>query len=296
MPGTRLIQQFALCALLAAASFGATPVARVIGTEAIDVDGITTPARTYAPVKPGNRITTHRGAAVLQFRDGSSVAVQPNSAVAVEGTGDAPQVRIAHGTATYTLAPTSRLRIVDSRGETVNRVLENALPVNAAGSNLRERLPVDAAVMYRGSSRQPGGVAPASPIAVGQFTSGGVFRATGGTTAQVITPTGITLNLTLENGVYKVSSVTQVWTDANGVSHTVTSSSGALIGTTVGGVTTTTPGGTSVSITFTRPDGTTMTPQDARDAVRDTIRTAPGGGTAPPPSGVTSGTFSGSGN
>src|SRR5690242_17438043 len=116
MFGLKLARSLSAFSLAAAVSFGATPVARVIGTDSIEVDGITAPARNYTPLQVGSRVSTKRGAAVLQFRDGSSVSMQANSVVSLEGDAGAVQVRIVNGSVIYSISSSSRLRVVDSKG------------------------------------------------------------------------------------------------------------------------------------------------------------------------------------
>ena len=76
----------------AAALFGASPVAQVIGTESITVAGISAPARNFVPLAPGDDVATQNGTAVVQFRDGSNVTLQSNSVLRVEGQAGSPVV------------------------------------------------------------------------------------------------------------------------------------------------------------------------------------------------------------
>ena len=63
---------------IALLSFAAAPVARVISTEPVNVDGIVAPARNFVPLAVGNEVTTDRASAVVQFPDGSAVTLQPH--------------------------------------------------------------------------------------------------------------------------------------------------------------------------------------------------------------------------
>src|SRR4051794_19380157 len=123
MQVSKMTRKLAVLTLAATASFGATPVARVIGAQPVEVDGITVPRGNYSPVSLGSAVTTNSGVAVVQFRDGSNVALEPNSSMKIEGDAAAPQVRVTHGLATYTLSTKSHLTIVNSRGEVLNRLL-----------------------------------------------------------------------------------------------------------------------------------------------------------------------------
>src|SRR5579883_1292344 len=116
------------CAISAGLSFGATAVARVISTDPVDVDGITMPARNFAPVAIGDEVATQAGSAVVQFKDGSDVVVQPKSRIRIEGKPAKLQVRVLTGSARTDLVPASRLQLIDSKGQTIANVLTVALP------------------------------------------------------------------------------------------------------------------------------------------------------------------------
>jgi hypothetical protein len=302
---------YSVCAMV---MIGATPVARVIGTEPVDVDGIAAPARNFVPVAVGNEITTQAGSAVVQFRDGSNVVLQPNSQLRIEGPAARPQVHVTRGSATYDLAGTSKLRIVDSKGETISRVLDNALPDPVSPLN-RPESPLAEAVVYRATaaSRQSGFVAPLASVSVGQFVSGGTaVNAAGAATLQIVMPNGLTINLAATvdpiTGVttYTVASIQQTITNpVTGQAVTVTVTSGSLIGATVGGIAPSTQTGTSVDLTFTLPGQTTpMTSADASTSVQTGVQTAvntaiqngqlPAGTVVPPPGPIQTGQFSGS--
>jgi len=273
--------------------FGAAPVARVISTESVDVDGIAAPARNFTPVAVGDYVTTQNGAAVLQFRDGSSVSIQPNSQIRVEGQPSGPKVRVVSGTVGYALSPASRLRVLNSKGETISRVLDSALPDATAA--VQRNLAVEAAVVYRKSGLQTGGMAPNAAIAVGQFT-GSVFYSSG-TVTTIKTPSGLTINLTATTvgGVttYTVASITQTVTTTGGATQTLTVSDPSLIGATVGGITSGTTSGSSVTVTFTAPGSTTPIPTttvltNLNTGITTAVTTQAPGATVPTPVQTTS--------
>jgi hypothetical protein len=66
---------------------GTKPVARVISADAFDVDGITSPARNYVPAGIGGEVSTRSATAVIQFSNGVSVVLQPNSQLKICGGG-----------------------------------------------------------------------------------------------------------------------------------------------------------------------------------------------------------------
>ncbi|MGD0499006.1 MAG: hypothetical protein ABSC23_11280 [Bryobacteraceae bacterium] len=296
----------------ATAVFGAAPVAQVIGTESIDVAGIAAPARNFVPMSVGDDVATHGGAAVVQFRDGSNVTLQPNSTLRVEGQAGSPVVRVVQGSASYDLAPYSNLRVLNSRGETINQVLDNALPAPAqlgSGSPLTD--PLAAAAIAR-ASRQPGVVVPTDSVVTGRFqVVGGPTAGAAPTTAQVILPNGQILNLTATTNAgvttYTVASVQEV---VGGVTVTTTTDASGLIGATVGGVSGITPNNTQVSVTFTpaptvaNPNPQPLTPTQAQQAIQADVTAAvntaitnkqlPAGTTAPAVSPVSTAQFSSS--
>lgn len=296
----------AVLTLSAGVALAAPPVARVIGAQALDVDGIPVPQGNPTPVSIGSEVATKSGVAVLQFRDGSSVAVQPNSAVRLEGQAASPQVRIVRGTAAYSITAKSRLKIVDSKGETLNRLLEHAMP--QAGLSADPGMQIDAAAMYRAGNRGPGGVAPTTAIAIGQFTGAGVFHAqAGGTSAAILTPSGMRIGLTAQpNGTYVISSVTVTVTLPSGQTAPVSLPASAisqLIGATVQGVNTGTAAGSAVEIQVVPAQGgnpissgqiTQILQTGANTAVQAGINngTLPNGTTPPTPTPIKTGNFS----
>lgn len=195
---------------LAAASFlafGATPVARVVGDQPIDVDGITAPARNFVPVSLGGQISTSHGTAVVQFTDGTSVTLQPNTQLRIEGQPGSPSLRVVRGSAQYKLGQGSRVRMGGSKGETLNKVLDDAI----LGANVATAPngPVAQAVMYRADANRSGILLPSSPVSSGNFApgsgSGSTFgkfslSAAGDGSGRVCGPTGT---------CYTISNVTQ---------------------------------------------------------------------------------------
>ncbi len=294
------------CAISAGVSFGATAVARVISTDSVDVDGITMPARNFAPVAIGDEVATQGSSAVVQFKDGSDVVLQPKSRVRIEGKTNKLQVRILQGSAHTDLVPASRVQLVDSKGQTITTVITASLPdANTAAALMRPGSPL-APVLFTGASKQPGTILPTNAIAVGQFSGAGTFAAGPGNTATITTPAGLTLNLTLgPNGTYTISSISSTVTLPNGTTTTVTVTSSPLIGASVSGATSSTSSGTSVNIQITEPGSTTpLTPTQASQQVQTSITNTvnqqvqsgqlPTGTQPPSPSPVTTGQFSGS--
>ena len=256
------------------------------------------PARNYVPVAAGDEVATQNGAAVIQFRDGSNVTLPPNSKVRIEGQPSKPVVHVMKGSVSYNLAPSSRIRVLNTRDELVSAPAISS-SVNPANP---QYAPLAAGVVY--GSRQTGlavAVAPDAPTVTGSFVSGGnqpaggTGRAFSGTldagtqpgTAQIITP-GFTFNLTVTmttnptTGVvtdtYTVASVqaTVATTSAglSGPTATVTvgaSSGSSLIGASV--ALTTIPSTGDVTFTITPTNGTTVTASTITTAVQQQVNT-----------------------
>lgn len=298
--------------------FGATPIARVISADTVDVSGIAAPARNFAVVAVGDEVTTKGTPATLQFRDGTSITLHQNSRLRVEGPAGQPTVRMVKGTAAYNLAPASNLRIVNTRGELLNQILDNGLSTGMSrGNPLTD--PMSAGLIYRSPSGKQTGVAvPSGSITVGQFSSN-VIPGTGFSGPQIQLPSGIVLNLTATtvNGVttYTVASISlpvTVTSTVNGVtttttlpntfatinSGTATGQSSAvsaavqqLIGAQVGGVSSISTG-SSVALTLTTSSGTalsaTQIQSDLNAAAPAALTNAVNSGAVPkPPPGST---------
>jgi hypothetical protein len=212
----------ALSAILAAAvsAFGAAPVARVISNDAIEVDGITAPARNFMPVSLGGEITTHGAPATIQFPDGTSVSIQPNSQLRVDGLAGHPEVRMIRGAAQFNLKTSAAARAVAGARYAANKVADSATLQASAMSSPTS--PVSEALMARATSGGAVQITPVSPIMTGGFTSGaaltGVFKiSVGGGGPSILLPSGLTMNLTpsttIVNGVstttYTIASITQ---------------------------------------------------------------------------------------
>jgi hypothetical protein len=277
---TMQIRTRIVCLGVAAAlvSFAATPVARVISAQPVNVDGIIGPARNFVPLTIGNEVTTDSASAVIQFADGSVVTLQPHSKVRIEGQPSSAVARVVQGTAIYDVAPASSSRLGNGTGQ----------------PNLRTP---------SGPTRpQPGASARRPAPFTGSFNPGGPA----GTGPQIDGPNGVTINLTSAvNPVtgattFVVSSIQETITLPSGGTAVVTITSGTLIGATVGGVTTGT-------FTFTTPGSSApLTPQQTSTAVQTGLQqaintgvasgTLPTGTKLPSPSPVAGTQFSPSGS
>lgn len=292
---------------LSVACFAATPVARVISTAPVEVAGIMAPARNFVPAGAGDEVTAREQAVVVQFRDGSDVVLQPNSKIVLQGEADHPSVRILQGGARYNLAPGSRLRILDSKGEAMDAMVGRALQQSA--QYVRADNLASPALIYRNPGTPRSGVKlPASAILTGQFSVSGTPGATG-SGPSIVTPSGMKINLTPiinANGVttgYKVGSISVPVTTPQGNVVFVEVTTGTMIGTTVTGVTSSTQAGTSVAIGFV-PAGTStpLTPAELQTSLENGTSTAvttaiskgtlPAGTIVPAPTGISTGEFS----
>jgi len=295
-----------LCISVVAVAFGANPVGRVISSAPVDIDGIAGPARNYVPVGIGDEITTKSASAVVQFADGSGVTLQPNSKLRIEGQASNVSVRVVAGSAVYDLTHTSKVHVVNSKGETVNGTFDHPLlPVGAQGPD-----PLTAAVVYRSSpQRQTGMVVPSSAILYGTFVQRNVGVGSGPIDPAIILPNGLTINLSSSTNAttgvvtYTVTSVTATVTLPSGGTQAITITSGALIGDTItpppaGSQTGTSAGGVTVST----PNGQAVT--DPNSVLQSTVNTGvttainnstlPANTTAPTPAPITTGQFSNS--
>jgi hypothetical protein len=286
------------CAISTGVSFGATAVARVISTDPVEVDGISMPARNFAPVAIGDEVATQGGSAVVQFQDGSNVTLHPKSRIRIEGKPAKLQVRILIGSANSNIVPTSRLHLVNSRGDTISQIILTALPTQASLAHAAG--PLAPEVLYTSSSlRQSGGLAPGTSVAVGQFSGSGTFHAEAGGTATITAPNGTVITLAATTNpttgavTYTVQSITVQVTLPGGGTSTVTITSGSLIGANVG-VTGSTTTGSQVSISITPSGGgTTLTPTQITQGIQQGVSQQSPGSTVSNPSPVTTGSFSG---
>lgn len=279
-----------VCLGVAAAlvSSAATPVARVISTQPVNVDGIVGPARNFVPLAVGNEVTTDSASAVVQFSDGSVVTLQPHSKLRIEGQPSGPVARVVQGSAIYDMARTPSSRPGNGASESSVRISPGSAYRNPA-------------------ARQPGATAPRARAFTGTFSPGGSAAGVGSSTGpQIVSPNGVTINLTSvvnpSTGAttFVVSSIQQTIMTPGGGTSVVTVTSGTLIGCTVGGI-------TSGTFTFTPSgSGTPLTPQQTATAVQNGLQqainngmangTLPTGTQPPSPAPVTSGQFSPSGS
>lgn len=284
---------------LSAAGFAATPVARVISTAPVEVAGIMAPARNFVPAGAGDEVIAREQAVVVQFRDGSDVVLQPNSRIVLQGEADHPSVRILRGAARYNLAPGYKLRILDSKGEALDAMLGRA--VQQSSQYVRADNWASSGLIYRIS-----GVAkPAGAILTGQFYLSGT-PAAGGSGPQIVTPSGMRVNLAQVGNTFVVSSISvPVMNTTTGQITFVEVTTGSLVGATVTGITSSTQAGTSVAITFvpagsTEPLTATQAQSSLQAGTQQAVTTAinnnqlPAGTQPPTPTGVSTGQFSAS--
>lgn len=313
MAHSRILRIVLSLATVTVASFAAAPVARVIGAEPVDVNGISVPAKNYTPVSIGDEITTGATTAVVQFRDGTNMVLQPHSSLKIGGQPSNIQVQILKGAAKYDLTPASRISVEAGKADSVRRALATALPDPSAMAR-PAGAPPDAVVYRSPTVHQPGAIVPSSAVSVAPFSSGTFHpSATTGGSASIVTPSGLTINVspvTNTSGVitgYTVTSITTTVTEPNGTTVTIQITSGSLVGDTVSGLPTTGQGGTTVTVQFTPPGSTTpLTPGQAGQAVQTGLTQAVTTGTQngtlqpgtqpPTPSPVGTGQFSGSGS
>jgi len=289
--------------VLACVSFAAAPVARVISTQPVNVDGIIGPARNFVPLAVGDEVTTDGATAVIQFPDGSAVTLQPHSKLRIELQSSGPVARVLHGSAIYDVARTSSSRPVNGTSKSSSRVPPGAVLSDPAGSRgIGYETP---GFVYRSpGARQSGAVAPQAMVLNGSFRPA---ASAGGAGPEIVGPNGTTINLTAVvnpstgTTTYVVSSIQQTITTPGGSSTVVTVTSGSLIGATVG------LGASGTSFTFTPPGSSTpFTPQQTATAVQTGVQqainsgvangTMPPGTQPPSPTPVTTGQFSSSGN
>jgi hypothetical protein len=299
MRTTLSLSVFALATSLAA--YAATPVARVISADAVDVDGITSPARNYVPVGIGGEVITRSATAVIQFSDGTSVVLQPNSQLKIDGRAGHPEIRVLRGAADYRMQPGAGARVSSGTAHAVNNIVDNA--ILQANTMIRPDNPIAEAVMYRGTGASGSGsasqITPGSAISVGSFisaptvSSGSFHSAAGGGSNYIQTPSGLIINLTPAVDpttgavTYTVASVTAqvsvtVTQVINGTPvttttvQTVTSAPANLVGLSVSIAPPSTTGGTS-AITFaqtTTTNGVTTSTPVAATTIAANVSTA----------------------
>lgn len=103
---TRTVMASLLFLACALAGYGAGAVGRVISDEPFEIDGITAPARSFVPVSSGEDVMTKGASALIQFIDGATVVLQPNSEIKIVGEAGRVQIRIIRGSAQYKLKST----------------------------------------------------------------------------------------------------------------------------------------------------------------------------------------------
>jgi hypothetical protein len=185
----------------------ATPVASIVGTEPLEVSGVVVPALHRVPVALDDDVLTRNNAAVMRFQDGSEIVLQPNSRVRLENSNGTVAAHIVSGSATYKIAPRSKLKIIDSKHAVVNSMLDHvSTEINAAVAS--DKL-AQGAVAYRASAAHGTGmVLPANAISYGKFTSGtkgAIIAPNGG--SRIMTPSGVQIEVTTVNGQLVITNV-----------------------------------------------------------------------------------------
>jgi hypothetical protein len=254
-------------------SLAATPVARLISSEPVNVSGIVAPARNFVPLSVGDEVTTDHAAATVQFPDGNTVTLQPHSKLRIEQQGSGPVAHILQGGAisdvprSYSDAVVNRV----SKSGKVGGPLVPAGPMPAsptptseiAANQAASSAAANPALVYQTPAvRQPGSITPQASSFTGSF----IPAQTGGSSPagpEIIGPGGVTFNLstvsttTIVNGVstvtttYAIASVSQTIT-VNGVTAVVTTTPTTLVGDTVA-VTAPTSGSDLSTITISTP-------------------------------------------
>jgi hypothetical protein len=200
--------------------------------------------------------------------------------------------------------------VQNSRGETINQVLDAALSSTArvgSGSPLSD--PLATASLFR-AARQPGMVLPTVSAFTGRFMTNGGLTAATSTSTQFITPTGLTINVTpsvnATTGVvtFTIVSITQVVTTPTGGSVVVQLTDPLLVGATL--TETATSGETSNISIVPQGQTTPLTDAQAQASVQTAVTTAvttgigngslPAGTQTPSDSPTSTGKFSGSGS
>src|ERR1700760_352382 len=102
-----MIVVVAVAALCAAAG----PIATVNSSEPFTIGGhaVTMAGITSWPVVAGDAVATSNSAAVLHFRDGSSVSLSAGSSVKLSGSAERPKVLLMAGTLDYMLVAGSKV-------------------------------------------------------------------------------------------------------------------------------------------------------------------------------------------
>jgi hypothetical protein len=191
------------CGVLTAAN----PVASVVGTDPLEVSGVVVPALHRVPVALDDDVLTRNNAAVLSFRDGSEIVLQPNSRVRLENSNGTFAAHIVSGSATYNIAARSTLKIIDSKDAVVNSMLDHvSAEMNAAVASGKL---AQEAVAYRATAASGTGmILPTNAISYGKFTSGSksaIGTPNGG--SRILTPSGVQIEVTTINGQLVITNV-----------------------------------------------------------------------------------------
>jgi len=275
--------------------WGAVPVARVISTDPVTIDGITAPGRNYIPVGLGGHVKTAGSSAVLQFRDGTSVVLEAHSELKIDTAFGRPMIRVVKGAALYKLAPNSEIS-VPGIAPTINLNQKNGNTL--AGVAIRQTdSSLPAAATYRASAAATAGmIFPSSPISTVSFLPGNetqIFTAHVANTpegAAIITPGGVRYNLTTHTNpttgaiTYTIASIT-VDVSAGGNTTTFNITNTSLVGATVNiGQQL---GNGDNAITFTDSSGKTIPPGEVKTTISTAVDTAVKSGQLPTDTKVT---------
>ena len=78
---TRLLTRHLITVALALCAWGATPLARVSGSQPFELNGAIVPVAGIAswPLFAADRVVTHSAPATVVFRGGSRIVLEPNS-------------------------------------------------------------------------------------------------------------------------------------------------------------------------------------------------------------------------
>jgi hypothetical protein len=254
------------------------PVARIISIQPFDVDGITAPASNFVPVSIGSQVSTKDSPAVIQFVDGTSITLQANSTLRIQGQPSSLAVRIVRGSAQYGLAPGSRLRVSTETGSVVNTKLDRA--VFQANTASRAVAPT---ATYRSMRSRSGEIRPAMvaslegsrvirpivpPPSVGSFSQ---------SVPSIVTPGGLVMSLAPITDAggnvtgYTLTGFTHIVHQPNGQITQVNITSGSIIGATVTGTQT----GSTANIQFTLVgQSTPLTPAQVNQSFEQALTTA----------------------
>ena len=156
---------------VALVSFAATPVARVISTQPVNIDGIIGPARNFVPLAVGNEVTTDSASAVVQFPDGSAVTLQPHSKLRIEAQPSGPAARVVQGSAIYDVARTS----TSSPGSVTSKSsirIRSGEPLSDPTAHRGSSYETSGSVYRRLARRQPGAAEPRAMAFTGSFSPG----------------------------------------------------------------------------------------------------------------------------